>query len=168
MGEPTGNGVRDSFRTWGPYYDAATAQPFEGYNWRTDAAVLVDEIALQWYQSHEHAADSPTDYHIIYFDDVVVATDYIGCRYEGDPPAGGAGGTGGAASVGGAAAGGGSAGGSAGGTASGAPANGASDDDGGCGCRATGRDSGPSTGLGMMASVLALGALSRRQRRQRD
>ena len=102
-GEPVGNWVRDNFYSFGTYFDATTAQPFEGYNWRTDSAVQINQIILQWYQSHDHAADSPTDYNIVYFDDVVLAREYIGCRYEGDPlPDGGTGGAAGSGGTGGA------------------------------------------------------------------
>ncbi len=82
-GEPVGNWVRDGFVSWGPYFKPSTAKPFEGYNWRTSSSLQINEVFLQWYQSSSHVASWPATYNIVYFDDVVVAKKYIGCRHEG-------------------------------------------------------------------------------------
>ena len=74
-GEPKeGNWLRDSFFTWGPYYHPYGS--FEGYNWRTDSTVKINHTQLQWY--HSDYKGSQVLEHKVYYDDVVVATDYIG------------------------------------------------------------------------------------------
>lgn len=57
-------------------------KPFEGFNFRTRERVKINEISLQWYVSERVAKDGATDKNIVYFDDVVVATDYIGPKIK--------------------------------------------------------------------------------------
>ncbi len=52
--------------------------PFEGFDFRTDPKLLINQVALQWYVSHEYAARGKAERNIVYFDDVVIATKYIG------------------------------------------------------------------------------------------
>jgi hypothetical protein len=78
-GEPEGRWLRDKFFTHGPYF--RDPKPFEGFNFRTSDEVKIRQIALQWYLSAEHMARHATvDENIVYFDDVVVATSYVGPR----------------------------------------------------------------------------------------
>lgn len=53
-------------------------QPFEGFNFRTNERVKINEISLQWYVSEKFAKKGTVDENIVYFDDVVIATEYIG------------------------------------------------------------------------------------------
>ncbi len=75
-GHPEGTWLRGTFYTSGPYN--TDPKPFEGFNFRADSTVKINSVLLEWYLSHEHAQDSPSDQNIVYFDDIVVATEYIG------------------------------------------------------------------------------------------
>lgn len=55
-------------------------QPFEGFEFRSDGSVKISEISLQWYVSQEVAERGDAEENIVYFDDVVIATEYIGPR----------------------------------------------------------------------------------------
>ena len=107
-GEPVGTWIRDKFVTYGRYNKRPG--PFEGFNFRSSADVMFREIALQWYVSAKVAQGSNTGRNIVYFDDVVLATDYIGpmVRHRVDParesprPEAGAPGAGGKEDAGGA------------------------------------------------------------------
>lgn len=79
-GSPVGSWIRDRFVTSGPYNKVK--KPFKGFDFRTSADVMFHEIALQWYVSARTAKDAKVDRNICYFDDVVVATEYIGPRVE--------------------------------------------------------------------------------------
>ncbi len=76
-GSPAGTWVRDRFdtttSTWNP-----NPQPFEGMSWRTHDSLQINRATLQWYVSDRAAQNGPTDKNIVYFDNVVVATQYIG------------------------------------------------------------------------------------------
>jgi hypothetical protein len=75
-GVPLGSWIRDSFVTSGPFNK--NPKPFEGFDWRTDERLKVNRLWLQWYVSPESAQSGKTDTNIVYFDNVVVAKDYIG------------------------------------------------------------------------------------------
>ncbi len=77
-GEPVGTWSRDKFVTSGPFYK--NPKPFEGFDFRAVDSVKLNQIALQWYVSEKVAKKSQVDKNIVYFDDVVVATKYIGPR----------------------------------------------------------------------------------------
>ena len=79
-GEPIGTWMRATFHTSG-YWNTAP-KPFEGYDWRSDPELKLNHIILQWYISKEHSEKSRVDENIVYFDDVVVATEYIGPRVQ--------------------------------------------------------------------------------------
>lgn len=53
-------------------------KPFEGFDFRSDPAVKINQVALQWYVTERYGARGESDRNIVYFDDVVIATDYIG------------------------------------------------------------------------------------------
>jgi len=98
-GEPQGRWWGDSYRQ----DPNPKNKPFEGFDFRTDPELKVSEIQLQWYVSHrvvkQRAKDPAVKKFIVYFDDVVVATDYIGPMVKKTPkpkkkPGGGAGGAG--------------------------------------------------------------------------
>lgn len=75
-GEPIGTWMRATFHTSG--YWNTDPKPFEGYDWRSDPELKLNHIILQWYISKEHGLKSKVDENIVYFDDVVLATEYIG------------------------------------------------------------------------------------------
>ncbi len=75
-GEPVGTWMRDMFRTSGQFN--TDPKPFEGFSWRTDAELKINYVNLQWYVSERVAKEGQTDKNIVYFDDVVLATEYIG------------------------------------------------------------------------------------------
>ena len=67
-GFPNGNWVGDSF------YPSSTGTPFEGFRWRSTDALNINFVWLEFY-----ITDSPTGVTSrVWFDHVVVATDYIG------------------------------------------------------------------------------------------
>ncbi len=80
-GEPMGSWIRDKFTTADNVFNK-NPKPFEGFDFRSSDAVKIYRIDLQWYVSQKVAEKSETDKNIVYFDDVVVATEYIGPRVE--------------------------------------------------------------------------------------
>ncbi|MBL8860943.1 MAG: hypothetical protein JNK02_02945 [Planctomycetes bacterium] len=85
-GVPVGTWQRNVFVTSGPRNTRPT--PFEGFDFRTDPGLKINEIALHWYVSKEYAALGTSDRNVVDFDDVVVATEYIGPRTPGQDPRG--------------------------------------------------------------------------------
>lgn len=77
-GIPEGTWSADKFVTTGEFN--TDPQPFEGFEFRSDSTVKINEISLQWYVSDEYSAKGEADKNIVYFDDVVAATQYIGPR----------------------------------------------------------------------------------------
>jgi hypothetical protein len=78
-GEPSGYWRGDKFVIGGD-----NPQPFEGYNFRTSDEVKINRIKLQWYISDEHMKKKKAthDENSVYFDNVVIATEYIGPMKE--------------------------------------------------------------------------------------
>lgn len=74
-GEPTGTWRGDKF-----VIGADNAKPFEGYNFRTSEKVKINQVKLQWYISEEHMLKKKAtqDENSVYFDNIVIATEYIG------------------------------------------------------------------------------------------
>ncbi len=85
-GYPNGSWLRDK---WSPDLGG---EPFEGYRWRTAADLLVNYVWLYVY-TEEDSYDIP-----VWYDDVVVATEYIGPLHTG--AASGSGGSGGSGASG--------------------------------------------------------------------
>jgi hypothetical protein len=87
-GEPLGQWLRDNFYTMGEWGTEPTT-PFEGYNWRTSSAVaevrVTFEIYQEWGTLNENRDDTPvkTEEQAVFYDDVVIATERIGCRVAG-------------------------------------------------------------------------------------
>jgi len=75
-GSPVGTWIRDKFATSGPYN--TKPRPFEGFSWRTDKRLKINKAMLQWYVSARAARDGKSDRNIVYFDNFVIATKYIG------------------------------------------------------------------------------------------
>lgn len=77
-GTPRGRWLRDNFFSWGQYYQ--DVQAFEGFDFRTDADVLLKRVTLDaYYERGTLPASAPEEQQILY-DDVVVATARVGCR----------------------------------------------------------------------------------------
>jgi len=77
LGSPKGTWMRESFRTFGQWN--TDSKPFEGFNWRTDDLLQINKAALQWYLSNNRSWEKMTvEKNIVYFDDLVIATEYIG------------------------------------------------------------------------------------------
>lgn len=90
QGYPDGTWLRDQFHTGGCSFSACTAPaPFEGFDFRSSADVGFKAIHLDAYYERDSSARkrqalidrglSPSDEQIILYDDVVVATERIGC-----------------------------------------------------------------------------------------
>jgi hypothetical protein len=77
-GTPSGTWVRNEFVTGGERNTKPA--PFPGFDFRTTDALKVSEIALLWYVSEEYAAKGTATKNVVWFDDVVVATEYVGPR----------------------------------------------------------------------------------------
>jgi len=75
-GSPVGTWSKDKFVTSGPLNK--DPKPFEGFDFRLVDSVKLNQIALQWYISERVAEGGKTIKNIVYFDDVVVAKEYIG------------------------------------------------------------------------------------------
>ena len=83
-GEPLGEWRGDKF----VINYGSNPQPFEGFNWRTSEDVKINEVALQWYISAEHfiSKHATQDANSVYFDNIVVAKEYIGPMYDKNGP----------------------------------------------------------------------------------
>lgn len=90
-GEPVGTWLRAQFHTGGCDFSACTDPvPFEGFDFRTSDDVLFKGVVLDAYYERGSSADkraaleerglSVSDEQTILYDDVVVATERIGCR----------------------------------------------------------------------------------------
>jgi hypothetical protein len=82
-GTPRGRWLRDNFYSWGPYFQ--DVQAFEGFDFRTSSEVLLKRITLDAYYEKgsldDLAMTTPVpEAQIILYDDVVVATERIGCK----------------------------------------------------------------------------------------
>jgi len=73
---PTGSWIRDRLVTSGTWNK--DPKPFEGFSWRTDKRLQIQRVMLQWYVSDRAAKKGKTDKNIVYFDNLVIATQYIG------------------------------------------------------------------------------------------
>ncbi|MHC4737584.1 MAG: hypothetical protein ACYS9Y_01635 [Planctomycetota bacterium] len=71
-----GTWFRDKFRIEGPFN--TNPKPFEGFNWRSDPNLKINRINLQWYVSNRALKRATVDRNIVHFDNVVIATEYIG------------------------------------------------------------------------------------------
>ncbi len=78
-GEPYGEWYGDRFRMDG---DKEKLKPFEGFNWRTIDAVKINKIILRWYISSDHMTKATHDLNSVYFDNIVIATEYIGPMHD--------------------------------------------------------------------------------------
>lgn len=82
-GTPRGRWLRDNFYTWGPYY--RDEQAFEGFNWRTSTEVGFKRIVIDAYyergslQARIDGGLTVPEAQVILYDDVVVATERVGC-----------------------------------------------------------------------------------------
>ncbi len=90
-GEPDGTWLRDSFHEGGCAFSACTPPvPFEGFDFRTAADVQFKRIFLDAYYERgssdakrmelESRGLTVSDEQTIYYDDIVAATERIGCR----------------------------------------------------------------------------------------
>jgi hypothetical protein len=61
-------------------------QPFEGFNFRTVDDLKINSIILRWYISAEHMVNAKQDSNSVFFDNVVIATKYIGPMYNQEGP----------------------------------------------------------------------------------
>ncbi len=94
-----GTWFRDMFRRSGDFN--TDPKPFEGFRWRTDDRLKINTFWLQYYLAHifendynPHDPDIPYNDNIatVYFDNIVLATEYIGpiangqigCDFNGD------------------------------------------------------------------------------------
>ncbi len=92
-GYPDGTWLRDSFHEGGCEFSACTPpQPFEGFDFRTSADVAFKGFFMDAYYERETAASrraemealglTVSDEQTILYDDIVVATERIGCRLD--------------------------------------------------------------------------------------
>jgi hypothetical protein len=91
IGNPEGTWLRDSYHTGGCDFDACEdPTPFEGFDFRSSSEVRFKQFFLDaYYQADtfenkkaylEEQGLTVSDTQTIYYDDVVVATERIGCR----------------------------------------------------------------------------------------
>ena len=84
QGEPNGRWLRENFFSHGQYYQ--DDGPFEGFNFRTDDVVGWRLVVLDaYYQKNTLDSKEANGYPVqeaqtILYDDVVVATERIGCK----------------------------------------------------------------------------------------
>ena len=83
-GSPEGRWLRQVFYTEGRY--AKDPQPFEGFSWRTHPSLKINRATLQWYLSERSYRGTNVEKHIVYFDNLVIATRYIGPIAEAKGP----------------------------------------------------------------------------------
>lgn len=77
QGNPEGTWMREYFRTFGQWN--TNPKPFKGFSWRTHNILKINKANLQWYLSKDQSWKKMTsDKNIVYFDDLVIATKYIG------------------------------------------------------------------------------------------
>lgn len=77
QGSPNGTWLRGTFYAFDKYNQ--NPQPFEGFNWRTTDALKINKASLQWYLSNNASwPKMKVDKNMVYFDDLVIATKYIG------------------------------------------------------------------------------------------
>lgn len=85
-GEPNGRWLRENFFSHGQYFE--DQGPFEGFNFRTDEGVGWRLVVLDaYYQKNTLDSKEANGYPVqerqtILYDDVVVATERIGCKVE--------------------------------------------------------------------------------------
>ncbi|MET0591475.1 MAG: hypothetical protein ABW133_02170 [Polyangiaceae bacterium] len=82
-GTPRGRWLRDNFYSWGPYFQ--DVQAFDGFDFRSSPDVLLKRITLDAYYEKgsldDLAMTTPVpEAQVILYDDVVVATERIGCK----------------------------------------------------------------------------------------
>jgi hypothetical protein len=77
-GTPRGRWLRDNFYSWGQYF--IDEQAFEGFDFRSDANVLLKRVTLDAYYQVDTLPASAPAAQVILYDDVVIATSRIGCR----------------------------------------------------------------------------------------
>jgi len=77
-GTPRGRWLRDNFYSWGQYF--TDEQAFEGFDFRSDADVLLKRVTLDAYYQVDTLPAGAPEAQVILYDDVVVATSRIGCR----------------------------------------------------------------------------------------
>jgi len=91
QGHPDGTWLRDSFHTGGCEFSACTApQPFEGFDFRSSADVQFKGFVLDAYYERGSSANRRatledrgivvSDAQTVLYDDVVIATERVGCR----------------------------------------------------------------------------------------
>jgi hypothetical protein len=66
--------------------DGENLKPFPGFNWRTTDDLKLNSIILRWYISAEHMKKAKQNSNSVFFDDVVIATKYIGPIYDNKGP----------------------------------------------------------------------------------
>jgi hypothetical protein len=84
-GTPRGRWLRDNFFTWGQYFK--DEQDFEGFDWRSSSDVKFKRVVLDAYYELGSLTQREKDLGVTFpeaqqieYDDVVVATERIGCR----------------------------------------------------------------------------------------
>jgi len=75
-GRPVGSWMRDTFHTSG--FWNKNPKPFEGFSWRTHESLSINYSTLQWYVSNRVTGKGKSDKNIVYFDNYVIAKNYIG------------------------------------------------------------------------------------------
>lgn len=83
-GTPVGQWLRNVWITSGPKLQQPV--PFPGFDFRTTTQLAVNEVALLWYVSDEYAKLGSAERNRVWFDDVVVATEYIGPMAQATQP----------------------------------------------------------------------------------
>lgn len=75
-GYPTGTWNAARYDVVGPKHPYA--EDFEGFEYRTDGSVQISEVALNWFVSEARGIGHDAEENVVFFDNVVVSTEYIG------------------------------------------------------------------------------------------
>ena len=75
-GFPIGSWMRATFHTSG--FWNKDPKPFEGFSWRSHEMLKINKASLQWYLSDRTWKQMKVDENIVYFDNFVIAKNYVG------------------------------------------------------------------------------------------
>jgi hypothetical protein len=82
LGHHLGEGFPNGYWVWDKFYPDPNEPPFEGFQWRMDSDLRLNFLWLLYYMTDGPGGQTDT----VVFDDLVVATEYIGPISSGQDP----------------------------------------------------------------------------------